>query len=296
MHRRSFITHLGSLALAGPSLAKGNTPTHPLSDIKLALKIGMVGFGEGLEEKFLRIKEMGYDGIELDSPADTDLVAARKAAETTGLKIHGVVNTLHWKKPFSSASAEVRAEAAEGLHTAIRDIHALGGSSVLVVPGVVDDSTTHEEAWTRSLETISETLPLAAELGIHILFENVWNRMFYKEDAGDDQTADQLARYIDEYRSPWVGSYFDIGNHRRFGRPEEWIRTLGKRIVKLDAKDWGAEDGFTKLGSGDVDWPKVREALDEIGYTGWATAEVKGGDEKRCMEILSNMRTHLLGM
>ena len=87
--------------------------------------------------------------------------------------------------------------------------------------------------------------------------------------------------------SPWVGVYFDIGNHQKYGKPESWIRTLGRRIVKLDAKDWGGPGAtfVRNLGDGDVDWPAVRGALKEIGFTGWATAEMGGGDRKRMADL-----------
>jgi hexulose-6-phosphate isomerase len=61
-------------------------------------------------------------------------------------------------------------------------------------------------------------------------------------------------------------------------------------------KDWGVQANWAKIGGGDVDWPDVRKALAENRFTGWATAEVGGGDRARCAEILANMRTHLLGV
>ncbi len=91
------------------------------------------------------------------------------------------------------------------------------------------------------------------------------------------------------------GLLFHIGNHQKFGKPAEWIRQLGKRIVKLDVEDWGVEKAFCKIGEGDVDWSAVRAARAGIRYTGWATAEVAGGGRDRCAEILANMRKHLLG-
>ena len=136
---------------------------------------------------------------------------------------------------------------------------------------------------------------MSSRLGIHILIENVWNNFLYDPKGDNNQSADLLAKYLDEMNSPWVGSYFDIGNHQRFGKPAEWIRTLGKRIVKLDVKDWGKSNGFCKIGDGDVDWPDVRKALGEIGFTGWSTAEVGGGNRDRIKEIHDRMDKHLLG-
>ena len=294
MQRRTFIQTLGSAAVLGPAFAQA-APAGGLP-IKLSLKIGMVGFGKSLEEKFRTLKEMGYDGLELNSPGGVNKAEALAVATKVGLPLHGVVDSIHWRTKLSSPSAEERAKGLEALLGAIRDAKLIGGSAVLLVPGVVGGDTTHQQAWDRSIIEIRKALPLAAKLGIHILIENVWNGMFYDKDGDNNQTADQLAAYLDEINSPWVGSYFDIGNHQRFGKPADWIRTLGNRIVKLDVKDWGKENGFCKIGEGDIDWPDVRKALMEIGYTGWATAEVGGGDEKRCAEVLQNMRTHLLGI
>ena len=292
MLRRQFLT---TLAVASAPLSlRAQAAEKPLP-IRLSLKCGMANFGANLEEKFRTLKEIGYDGVELDSPSGQDKAEALAASKATGLPIHGVVDSIHWKTRLSDPSEEIREQGLQGLLTAIRESHSLGGSAVLLVPGVVDATTNHDEAWARSIGQIRKALPLAADLGVHVLIENVWNRMFYKEDGGDSQSAELLAKYLDEINSPWVGSYFDIGNHQRFGKPAEWIRTLGKRIVKLDCKDWGVKGGFGKIGEGDVDWPEVRKALREIGYTGWATAEVQGGDANACAEILAQMKKHLLG-
>jgi L-ribulose-5-phosphate 3-epimerase len=292
MLRRHF---LATLAAASAPLPLSAQSTEKPLPIKLSLKCGMADFGANLEEKFRILKEIGYDGVELDSPGGQNKEEALAASKATGLPIHGVVDSIHWKTRLSDPEAAVREQGVQGLLTAIRESHSVGGSAVLLVPGAVDAKTNHDEAWARSIVEIHKTLPLAADLGVHILIENVWNRMFYKEDGGNDQSAELLAKYLDEINSPWVGSYFDIGNHQRFGKPAEWARTLGKRIVKLDCKDWGVKGGFGKIGEGDVDWPAVRSALREIGYTGWATAEVEGGDAKACAEILAQMKKHLLG-
>ena len=80
--------------------------------------------------------------------------------------------------------------------------------------------------------------------------------------------------------------------------PPHWIRALGPRILKLDIKEYsrkkrndeGLWKGFqVEIGDGDCDWPAVRAALDEIGFEGWATAEVGGGGEERLRDIKARM-------
>ncbi len=259
--------------------------------LRLAIKYGMIGEGQSVREKFQIVRDLGFDGVELDSPSSLDLDDVLRARDETGIRIHGVVDSVHWHQRLSSPDAQVRKAGVSALTQAIRDSSAMGGSSVLLVPGRVSGpDETQEAVWERSIEGIRRVLPLAADLGIFILIENVWNGFCYEHDGAQDQTADLLAAYIDAIGSPWVGSYFDIGNHRRYGDPAQWIRTLGRRIVKLDVKDWSFSKGWTKIGEGDVPWEDVRGALREIRFTGWATAEVGGGGRERLSEILANMR------
>lgn len=264
--------------------------------IKLALKFNMVKYDGNLAQTFAMLQEIGYDGVELDSPGGQNKIEALAAAKASGLPVHGVVDSIHWRTRLSDPDQEVREKALQGLLTAMRESKSVGGTSVLLVPAVVDEKTNHDQAWQRSIEQIRKALPLAEELQIHILIENVWNQFLYDPKGANDQNAAMLCKYIDEIGSPWVGSYFDIGNHQKFGKPGAWIRQLGKRIVKLDCKDWGVKGGFGKIGEGDVDWADVRAALREIKYQGWATAEVAGGGPDVCREILQQMRKHLLGL
>lgn len=295
MNRRSFLTTTAAATSALLADHHGGAPAPQHGAFYLAVKGGMIREGGSLTKKYRLLKDLGYDGVEGGAPFGGDPARFREASREAGLPIHGVVNGIHWQTKLSASDEEEREKALQGLRKCLTQSHAIGGSSVLLVPGVVGKDASAEQARERSIAGIRKALPLAAKLGIHILIENVWNGMFYDPKGPNTQSADPLKDYLDEINSPWVGSYFDIGNHQRFGKPAEWIRTLGRRIVKLDVKDWGVKSGFCKIGAGDVDWPAVRAALKDIGFQGWATAEVGGGPRKRLEEILENMRTHLVG-
>jgi hexulose-6-phosphate isomerase len=247
-----------------------------------SVKWGMIGGVTTVAEKFALCRDLGYDGMELVSPADFPAAEVRAASVATGLPVHGVVDMKHWEIRLSSPDPAVREQGIEILKQAIRDAHAFGGFSVLLVPGQVNGADeTHDDVWQRSIPCIRDALPLASRLGVRVLIENVWN--------GFCETAEQARDYLDEIDSPWVGQYFDIGNVRKFATSQSWIRTLGPRIIKLDVKDWGQANGFCKIGDGDVDWPAVRQALDEIGFTGWCTAEVDGGPHEVLADIAARM-------
>ncbi len=253
-----------------------------------AVKWGMVDVPGSVLEKFEVQQQLGFDGVELNSPSDLGLEEARLASDKTGMPIHGVVDSVHWEQRLSSPDAATRDRGRGALLQALRDTYHWHGSAVLLVPGRVGERESHDEVWQRSIVEIKKVLPWASRWGVRILIENVWN--------GFCETPEQLRDYVDEIASPWVGVYFDIGNARKFGPSENWIRTLGRRIVKLDVKDWGVANGFCKIGDGDVNWPEVRAALQEVGYVGWCTAEVAGGGVDRLREIAERMDEHLLSL
>lgn len=281
------LSALGTLAALAP---RGFAGASGKPKLKKALKYGMIGDGDTVLAKFQLIKELGFDGVEMDSPSGIDLDEVLAAKKETGIEIPGVVDSAHWSKPFSSADAAVRAEGVAALETALRDCKKLGGTSVLVVPAIVNAGTSYDEAYKRSQEEIGKLVPLAEELDVQIAFENVWNNFLLSPM--------EAARYVDEFESSHVGFHFDIGNIVLYGWPAQWIKILGKRIFKLDIKDYsrkklndeGRWAGFkVQIGEGDSDWPAVMRALEEIGYEGWGAAEVSGGGRERLAQIAANM-------
>ena len=248
------------------------------------LKINMVKVKGSLTKKFQVAKAAGFDGIELNSPS-IDVAETKKAIEESGLPVDGSVCSTHWNITHSNPDSSVRAQALKNLETALRETHAVGGHTVLLVVGVGRDGT-EEEVWNRSVENIRLALPLAAELGMTIAIENVWNQFCYTHDGPDDQTAEKFVRYVDDFDSPWVGMQFDIGNHWKYGNPAEWIRQLGKRIVKFDIKGYSrAKNNWADITEDDLPWAEVRKAIDEIGFYGWIAAEVSGGQADRLTKV-----------
>lgn len=282
LNRRNAVLQAASGAVAAGMLANTSLAgeikhaTEPRRILK-TLKIGMVKVKGSLTDKFAAAKQAGFDGIELNSPG-VDVDETLKAIEATGLPVDGTVCSTHWKIRHSDPDPSVRAQAVADLTTAIKQTKAVGGHTVLLVVGRGTDGT-QEEVWQRSIESIRQVLPLCAELGMTIAIENVWNQFLYVHDGPENQTADQFVEYVDELDSPWVGMQFDIGNHWKYGNPADWIRQLGRRVVKLDIKGYSrGENGWSAITEGDLPWADVRKALDEIKFYGWVAAEVGGGD------------------
>ncbi|MCM8536942.1 MAG: sugar phosphate isomerase/epimerase [Lentisphaeraceae bacterium] len=308
-NRRKFMLGLGALPTAGFALDKVESPSTAevvpqparISNILFSCKYGMTK-GKTIEARFESVKKAGYDGIDFDDCGKYTADQVRNAAYNTGLFVHNAINHTHWGKRFTSAKMEDIATAKRNLEHCIRVSHAAGGSGVLLVIGRENDGS-KEEIASRARQHISELLPLAGALGQRILFENVWNGMFYEHGGKTDQGCKELIDFIDSFNSPWVGSYFDIGNHHRYGNMGDWLRALGSRVVKLDLKGFNKgkaletkkDRQFCDITEGDIDWADVRKALAEINFNGWTTAEVSGGDTKRLKKVLDDMKRALIG-
>ncbi|CAG5005067.1 hypothetical protein DYBT9275_03506 [Dyadobacter sp. CECT 9275] len=277
-----------AVSVVNSSVTEGITAAQPM--IRKSLKWGMVKENLSVMDKFKLLKDLGYDGVELDSPNDLDMKEVLAARDKTGLLIPGTVNSYHWKLPLSDPDPAKRAECTKSIEKALRDTKKYGGTTVLVVPGVVNANVTYEEAYERSQAEIRKVLPVAEETGVKIAFENVWNQFLLSPI--------EAARYVDEFKHPMVGWYFDVGNVLRYSWPVSWIEALDKRILKLDLKEFsfkkqnelGLWKGFdVEFFDGDCNWPEVNKALKKVGYSGWASAEVSGGDRTRLLTIREKM-------
>jgi hexulose-6-phosphate isomerase len=245
-------------------------------------------------DRFKMAVDAGFAGIEMQTITDPkEAEDVRDAAAKSGLRIHSVMNMEHWKSPVSSADPAVVAKSVAGMETSLRNAKLWGADAVLLVPAVVNAETSYKDAWTRSQAVIKERLlPLASELEVVIAVEEVWNKFLLSPL--------EFARYVDEFQSPWVKAYFDVGNIVFYAYPQDWIRTLGPRIVKVHLKDFQLDRPkgqffWKNLGEGDIDWVEVRKALGEIGYEGYVTTEINGGDAKYLKDVVARLDRFLAG-
>jgi L-ribulose-5-phosphate 3-epimerase len=280
--RRRFLATAAALPVAaatGASAsaeAQSSPPAAASVAAKRAVLISMLPPGP-FADRFATAKAAGFEAIEMQTLTDAAEVEAAKAASvSTGIAIHSVMNMEHWRSPLSSADPEVVKKSVAGMEASLRNAKAWGAGVVLLVPAVVDGGTSYGDAWTRSQRVIKERiLPLAKELQVVVGIEEVWNKFLLSPL--------EMARYVDELDSPWAKAYFDVGNVVLYGFPQDWIRTLGKRIVRVHLKDFSLDRSkgtfaWKNLGEGDIDWPAVRQAFADIGFAGYMTTELRAGD------------------
>jgi L-ribulose-5-phosphate 3-epimerase len=291
--RRRFLAAAlaGTLATSATRATRLWAAEGPSQRLKKAVKYGMIKVpGASIEEKFALVKSLGFEGVELDSPSDIDRDEAVRARDKTGIKIHGVIDSVHWHTRLSDPDPAVRAKGVEALRTALDDAKVYGADTVLLVPGKVSnpDTENYDQCYERSQAEIRKVLPQAGDAGVKIAIEVVWNDFITRPE--------QLVQYVDDFQTPTVGAYFDCSNMLKYGVPAAtWIRTLGKRMLKFDFKGYSHARKWVPIGEGDEDWPEILKALDEVGYHGWATAEVAGGGEAELRDVAARMN-RVLGL
>lgn len=291
--RREFLKTSVTACVAGlpASLAASPEPA-PKGRLIKGLVIGMLPEKLSYAERFKMAAEAGFEAVEGYTATDPrEAEEIKKAVDDAKIKILSVMNQAHWEFPLSSEDSAVIKKSMDGMKTSLDNAKLWGADAVLLVPAVVNAQTSYNDAWARSQKHIHELIPLAQERKVVIALEEVWNKFLLSPR--------EFAQYVDEFKSPWVKAYLDVGNMVLFGYPQDWIRTLGKRIVKIHLKDFHRERAgykWVNLGEGDVDWPEVRKALAEVGYSGTVTAELDGGDLAYLADVSKRIDRLVLGL
>jgi hexulose-6-phosphate isomerase len=294
--RRAFLkTVAAAVAVGGvrPSLSRPPAQT-AAGGIRKSTLISMLPRAMSYAERFALAKQCGFEAVEMQTVTKEEEAAEiRDAAKQAGLRIHSVMNSDHWRLPLSSSDPAVVSGSVKGMETSLRNAVLWGADTVLLVPAVVDATTSYQDAWTRSQRVIRERLlPMARDMKVTIAVEEVWNKFLLSPI--------EFARYVDDFASPNLKAYFDVGNVVLYAFPQDWIRTLGARIVKVHLKDFNFDrrnGRFTwkNIGEGDIDWPEVRRALADIKYSGYVTTELSDGDAAYLKDVSARVDRFLAG-
>jgi len=209
--------------------------------IKKGVLLDMLPENHSYADRFKLARAAGFEVVQ--APTEPDQRKAeeiKKAADAANVRIDSVMNMDHWKYPLSSSDPGVVEKSLAGMRTSLHNAKFWGSDVVLLVPAVVNPQTSYRDAWTRSQREIRKLIPLAEELKVVIAIEEVWNKFLLSPL--------EMASYIDEFHSPWIKAWFDVGNVLLYGYPQDWIRALGKRIVKVHLKDFKRKEGRVRVG------------------------------------------------
>lgn len=253
--------------------------------MKKGINIWSFKAGMTIAECMAMAKDAGFDGIELSldeegelslNSTEKDVLRIKEMAENEGIEIASLASGLYWSYPATSSDPAIRQKSKDIVRKQLEFAALLGTDGILVVPGAVaglspdSEVVQYDVAYERALEAFTELKEDAEAHKVSICLENVWNKFLLSPM--------EMRDFVDKIDSPYVGVYFDVGNVIYTGYPEHWIRILGKRIKKVHFKDFrrsvGTLDGFVDLLAGDVNFPEVVKALEEVGYDDYVTAEM----------------------
>src|SRR5436309_13516824 len=285
---------LGGGALANTQTAVSSSAAPPLPatrSIKKGVWFEMLPAKLSTADRFKLARDVGFEVAQVPTePDERKAEEIKKAADSAGIRIDSVMNMDHWKYPLSSSDRAAVEKSLAGMRTSLHNAKLWRADVVLLVPAMVNPHTSYHDAWARSQKEIRSLIPLAEELKVVIGIEEVWNKFLLSPL--------EMAKYIDDFQSPWIKAWFDVGNVVLYGYPQDWIHTLGRRIVKVHLKDFKRkEDGYAwvNLGDGDVDWTAVRQAFADIGYSGSVITGPDGGDETYLRDVSGRIDRLLLG-
>lgn len=206
-------------------------------------------------------KTIGLDGVQVSMGSPRDDMQLRKpkiqkayleTAKRTGVDIASLALDALNSVPLKSDP-----RAAVWLAESIDVCKALGITVVMPAcfgPGELDMKKTKEID--RVVKVLKDVAPEAEKKKVIIGLEN---RL----------SAEDNMKIVERVGSPALQIYYDTGNSHYSGRDiYKEIRTLGKLICQIHVKDGGH-----LLGEGPIDFKRVRQALDQIGYRGWIIIE-----------------------
>jgi len=254
--------------------------------MKKGINIWSFQDGTSISECISLAKDAGFEGIELSlnesgelglQTTEKEVREIQSQLEEAGLEICGLATGLYWDYSMTSESIEKREKAMDVCKKQLELAALFCVDTILVIPGAVgvdfipgSEVVEYDRAYDRALEAIGKLAIDAKNNGVNIGIENVWNKFLLSPL--------EMKTFIDAIGSEYVGSYFDVGNTVQNGYPEHWIKILGHRIKKVHFKDYrrqaGGLHGFVDLLAGDVNYPAVISALQDIGYNNYVTAEM----------------------
>ncbi len=252
------------IGCAAAALGLGTARTPALDAQTGRFSIGACDWSLGMRAKteaLVIAKQLSLDGVQVSmGSVDNDLQLRRpdlrrgyrEAAATNGVRIGGVALDIMNQVPYKS---DPRTE--QWVSDSIDAARDLGVRVVLLAFFEKGDLRNDPAGQAETIRRLARIAPKAEQHGVVLGLES-W------------LSAAEHIRLLDAIGSRNVQVYYDLANSTQMGYDiVSEIRQLGReRICEFHAKENGA-----LLGQGRIDFPAVRKAMDDIGYTGWIQIE-----------------------
>jgi sugar phosphate isomerase/epimerase len=241
---------------------------------------------------FKRAQQLGFDGIEFGLNQDCaqdplwtgkgNLRQAMVAASLeTGVEARSLCLHLFNYEEYSPASLNP-AHRAMGRRIVMGAMEACSeiGASVILVPFFGTGSLRTPDQTEHLISEMRGIADTAESLGIFLALETAL-------------AAPSVLEILERIGSTAVGVYFDVANTAGLDHDVvQEIRELGSRIVQVHIKE---HPRTPLLGSGEIDFPLVAQALHQIDYDDYLVVEQPTSEDSVTRANLSYLRQVMQG-
>ncbi len=271
--------------------------------------LASLGFARMEPEEVLKsLSELGYKAVEWTlahfNPRSKSIEELKELFRLTGsfgIEISEVVV----QQDFVTFDESARRDRIELVKECIKAAGAVGVKVLNVFTGpaawnpkapVLFRDIQEGQAWDMVLGAYDELVPMAEKNDVYLAVEAVFSML-----CRDYYTTRVL---IDHFDSPHLGVNMDPSHYVLYRNDAAWaVRQFGGKIKHVHLKDVVGVPGesgksflFPLLGEGLIDWKAFFQALDEVGYEGYASVEFESFTYGR--QILGNdpIKTAALSM
>jgi L-ribulose-5-phosphate 3-epimerase len=218
--------------------------------------------GRGDPSVFDVAREIGLDGVQVNMGSEGNNLHVRRpevqkayleAARSHGLEIGSLA-----MGELNNVPLATEPKAAIWLLDTVEAARAMGVKVILMAFfGRGEVLASDKVGMDRLVGLLKEIAPRAEKAGVILGLENYLS-------------AEENLKIIERVGSPALQVYYDVGNSTDKGYDIlKEIRLLGRKHIC----EFHAKDGRHPLGKGRIDFKKVREAMDDIGFSGWIQIE-----------------------
>ena len=229
-------------------------------------------FWDGLEAGFAKAAEFGFDAVEIFPPSADDLDAreVKRLGETHHLKVAAIGTGAGWVKHklrLTDPDATVRRRAQEFVGAMVDLAGSLGAPAIIgSMQGRWGEGVTREQALGWLAEALEQLGPRAHAQGVPLLYEplNRYETNLFTRVA-------EAREFLLPLRTQNVKLLCDLFhmNIEEASIPDA-LRQAGALLGHVHFADSNRQ----AIGCGHTAMPPIIQALREIGYTGYLSAEV----------------------
>lgn len=239
--------------------------------------------GKNREDKYLRMKELGYQTADFGlgdtqnivysdmAALEAHCLAEKEAAAKAGIELFQV----HGPWPTDDTTEESRREVWKHMHTAVYGCHLLGAPYLIIHPqmpfgwGAEADADFAEEL---TLGLLRDLIPDCEKYGVTICLENMPMK------AHRISPMEKIVEAVAKISHPNIAICFDTGHSNVYGHDlGDMVRICAPWLKTLHIHDnGGAADHHQLPWLGTANWDSFLAALAEVGYDGSLSFETAG--------------------